>query len=77
MKLGVVDVGGGMRGVYASGILDHCLEKGISFDCCVGVSAGSANLITYLAAPSGSVAEYLLKLREDVDKIASKLGISL
>ena len=49
MKLGVVDVGGGMRGVYASGILDHCLEKGISFDCCVGVSAGSANLITYLA----------------------------
>ena len=37
----------------------------------------SGNLITYLAAPSGSVAEYLLKLREDVDKIASKLGISL
>ena len=45
MKLGVVDVGGGMRGVFASGVLDYCLEAGIKFDCCVGVSAGSANLI--------------------------------
>lgn len=49
MKLGVVDVGGGMRGVFASGVLDYCLEAGIKFNCCVGVSAGSANLITYLA----------------------------
>jgi len=49
MKLGVVDVGGGMRGVFASGVLDYCLDAGIDFDCCVGVSAGSANLITYLA----------------------------
>ena len=49
MKLGVVDVGGGMRGVFAAGVLDYCLESGIKFDCCIGVSAGSANLITYLA----------------------------
>ncbi|MBQ8447928.1 MAG: patatin family protein [Clostridia bacterium] len=49
MKLGVVDVGGGMRGIYAAGVLDYCLEANIKFDCCVGVSAGSANLITYLA----------------------------
>ena len=49
MKLGVVDVGGGMRAVYNAGVLDYCLEAGIKFDCCVGVSAGSANLITYLA----------------------------
>lgn len=49
MKIGVVDVGGGMRGVFASGALDYCLEAGIGFDCCIGVSAGSANLITYLA----------------------------
>jgi predicted patatin/cPLA2 family phospholipase len=49
MKLGVVDVGGGMRGIFAAGVLDYCLEAGIKFDCCVGVSAGSANLITYLA----------------------------
>ena len=53
MKIGVVDVGGGMRGVFASGVLDYCLEAGIEFDCCVGVSAGSANLITYLAGQKG------------------------
>ena len=32
MKIGVVDVGGGMRGVFASGVLDYCLEAGIEFD---------------------------------------------
>jgi predicted patatin/cPLA2 family phospholipase len=53
MKLGIVDVGGGMRGIYSAGILDFCLENGISFDCCFGVSAGSANLITYLAGQHG------------------------
>lgn len=37
----------------------------------------SGNFITYLAAPSGSLSDYLLKLRSDVDKIAEKIGISL
>ena len=27
MKTAVVDVGGGMRGVYASGVLDRCLTN--------------------------------------------------
>ena len=36
MKTAVVDVGGGLRGVYATGVLDRCLEEGIRFD------AGSA-----------------------------------
>ena len=53
MKLGVVDVGGGMRGMYTAGVLDYCLEAGIKFDCCIGVSAGSANLISYLAGQHG------------------------
>ena len=49
MKIGLIDVGGGMRGTYAAGILDFCLENNINFDCCIGVSAGSSNLITFLA----------------------------
>lgn len=49
MKLGVVDVGGGLRGVYAAGIFDFCLTEGIGFDVCVGVSAGSANIASYAA----------------------------
>ena len=47
--LGVIDVGGGMRDIYGAGVIDCFLDKGIKFDMCIGVSAGSANLATYLA----------------------------
>lgn len=53
MKTGVVDVGGGLRGIYAVGILDYCLDKNIRFDLGIGVSAGSANLISYAAGQRG------------------------
>ena len=43
MRTGIVDVGGGLRGIYAAGILDYCMVQDIRFDCCIGVSAGSAN----------------------------------
>lgn len=49
MKTGIVDVGGGLRGVYAAGIFDYCLDMGIQFDFCIGVSAGSANVTSYMA----------------------------
>ena len=41
MRTAVVDVGGGLRGVYATGVLDRCLEEGVRFDAGVGVSAGA------------------------------------
>lgn len=53
MKTGVVDVGGGLRGIYAAGVFDHCLDHGIKFDICIGVSAGSANIASYLAGQKG------------------------
>ena len=46
---GIVDVGGGMRGVFSAGIYDRFIEEGINFDLCIGVSAGSANIISYAA----------------------------
>lgn len=49
MKTGVVDVGGGMRGIYAAGVFDFCIEAGLSFDLGIGVSAGSANLASFAA----------------------------
>lgn len=49
MKTGIVDVGGGLRGVYAAEIFDYCLDMGIQFDFCIGVSAGSANVTSYMA----------------------------
>ena len=53
MRTAVVDVGGGLRGVYATGVLDRCLEEGVRFDAGVGVSAGSANIASYLAGQKG------------------------
>lgn len=52
MKIGVVDTGGGLRGIYAAGIFDRWLDLGIRFDVAVGVSAGSANLASFLARQS-------------------------
>ena len=48
-KIGIVDVGSGYRGIYAAGVLDYCMYKGIWFDLGIGVSAGSANLASYCA----------------------------
>ncbi len=49
MKIGVIDAGGGLRGIYATGVFDTLLELGINFDIGLGVSAGSANITTYMA----------------------------
>lgn len=53
MKSAVIDVGGGMRGIYAAGVLDACLETDVHFDYAFGVSAGSANLISFMANQEG------------------------
>ena len=53
MKLGLIDAGGGLRGVYAAGVLDFCMDHSLSFDCCIGISAGSANVTSYLAHQRG------------------------
>ena len=53
IMIGIVDVGGGMRGAYGAGVLDCFLEKDFKADYCIGVSAGSANLSSYLAGQKG------------------------
>ena len=53
MKTGIVDVGGGFRGVYACGVLDYCLDNHIRFDLGIGVSAGCANLASFIAGQRG------------------------
>lgn len=50
---GVIDVGGGLRGIYGAGIFDRCLKEQIQFDYCAGVSAGSANVASYLGGQAG------------------------
>lgn len=60
MKIGVVDVGGGFRGIYTAGVLDYCLDKKISFDLGIGISAGGANLATYAAGQKGRTALFYM-----------------
>lgn len=51
--IGVIDVGGGMRGIYGAGVLDRCLDDQVSFDCCIGISAGAANILSFLSKQRG------------------------
>ena len=53
MKIGVIDVGGGFRGIYATGVLDYCQDNSIEFDLALAISAGSANLASFLARQRG------------------------
>ena len=46
--IGVIDVGGGLRGIYGAGVFDFCLDNNINFDYGIGVSAGSANIASFL-----------------------------
>lgn len=49
----IIDIGGGHRGIYGAGVFDRLLDENIEFDCCIGVSAGSANISSYLAKQRG------------------------
>lgn len=53
MKTGIIDAGGGLRGIFGAGVCDYCLENGIAFGEYIGVSAGSANAASFLAGQKG------------------------
>ena len=48
-KTGLIVEGGGMKCAYSAGILDRFLDDKITFDYCIGVSAGAANTLSYLS----------------------------
>lgn len=49
----VIDVGGGQRGIFGAGVFDRCIDDGLSFDGCYGVSAGAANVMSFLGKQKG------------------------
>ena len=49
----IIDVGGGNRAAFASGVFDCLLEKGVLADLCIGVSAGAANCCSYVSGQVG------------------------
>ena len=52
-KIGIVDVGGGLRGIYPAGVFDYLLDNKIYLPYAIGVSAGSANVASYTARQKG------------------------
>lgn len=48
-KTCLIDVGGGLRGAFAAGVMDLLEDRSISFDLTIGISAGSANLTSFLS----------------------------
>lgn len=52
-KIALIDVGGGMRDIYGAGVTDFLMDNKIRFPYLVGVSAGSANLASYLSNQRG------------------------
>ncbi|HIY63860.1 MAG TPA: patatin family protein, partial [Candidatus Mediterraneibacter stercoripullorum] len=52
-KIGLVVEGGGMKCAYNAGILDAFLDRGITFDYCIGVSGGAGNVASFVAGQRG------------------------
>ena len=51
-----------MRGIYTAGIYDYLMNQGVQpFDYLLGVSAGSGNMVTYLAGQSGRNLRFYLE----------------
>ena len=53
MKTGIVWEGGAFRTVFSCGVMDAFLDKNIMPDYCIGVSAGAAYGVTYVAKQKG------------------------
>ena len=66
IKAGLVVEGGGMRGVYSSGVLDFFIEKDLFFENNYGVSAGACHLCSYLSK------QYKRAFRVNVDYLNDK-----
>ena len=50
---GLVLEGGGMRGVFTSGVLDYLMDHNLYFPYVIGVSAGAMNGISYVSRQRG------------------------
>ena len=64
-QAGLVLEGGGMKGVYSSGVLDFFLDKGIEFSSCYGVSAGACSLCSFLSKQRGRAYDVNVDYLED------------
>lgn len=80
----LVDIGGGMKSIYGAGVLDALYDNQIRFDNYLGVSAGCANIGSFIAGQRGRnkrfFSEYSLRKEyigfENYLKTGSFFGLS-
>ena len=65
MKRGLVLEGGAMRGLFTAGVLDVLMERGITFDGLIGVSAGACFGCNYKSGQIGRVIRYNKRFARD------------
>lgn len=65
MKKGLVLEGGGMRGLFTTGILDAMLEEGLTVDGMIGVSAGALFGCNFKSKQKGRALRYNVLLKDD------------
>lgn len=71
-KSGLILEGGGMRGVFTSGVLDCFMDKGIRFPYTIGVSAGACNGLSYISSQRGRAKFSNIDLLEKYNYIGIK-----
>lgn len=64
-NIGLVLQGGGMRGVFTSGVLDAFMENEIKFPYVIGVSAGANNGSSYVTGQKGRSKRIYLEWSKD------------
>ena len=69
---GLILEGGGMRGVFTSGVLDNLMDRGIRFPYTIGVSAGACNGISYMSEQRGRAKYCNIELLEKYRYIGLK-----
>ena len=66
-KTGLVLEGGGMRGVFTSGVLDAFMKHGVEFPYIVAVSAGACNGMSYVSRQPGRARYSNIDMMEKYD----------
>lgn len=52
-KIGLIDVGGGLRDIFGAGVTDYLIDNNIEIPYTIGISAGSANMASYISKQKG------------------------
>ncbi|MDO5033667.1 MAG: patatin-like phospholipase family protein [Eubacteriales bacterium] len=63
--------GGALRGIHSLGVLVALAKAGLSFDCVMGVSAGSLNGLSFVAGQLDRASKLMVDLIEDEEYIGS------